>query len=122
MAPKPPSQLPRRLADLSTDTIEWLARLNRKELDNLIVLCRANDEQLSNFAALLDLSEGQRAKWDKLVGMREEEIEAVFAVATTVIRLRWVGIKGVWLIVTVASVIIAWSQVSAAISKWMTKQ
>jgi len=97
-------ELPRRLRDLELRTIEWLARLNEQERQNLVFIG--------------DLSEKERKRLERFLGLPDDEFQAGFQVVSTVTRLRWVGVKGFWLMSTVAAVLLLYSQISGFVSKY----
>ncbi len=95
--------LPRRLRDLEPRTIEWLARLNEQERQNLIFMG--------------DLTEKKRTRLDKFLALPDEEFQAGFQVVTAAVRIKWVLAKGFWIASSVAAVLLIYSQISNFVSK-----
>lgn len=91
------TEVPNRLRDLDPETILWLDRLDSKQRDALI------------WAGRLDLE--QRDRLDKFLDLDHDHFEAGFAVVKLWTRLRWLGSTSMWIILTVAGLLLAMAQI-----------
>ena len=89
--------VPIRLRDLDPETILWLDRLDSKQRDALIWAGRLNP--------------AQRERLDKFLDLDQDHFEAGFAVVKLWTRLRWLGSTSMWIILTVAGLLLALSQI-----------
>jgi len=96
-------ELPRRLRDLEPRTVEWLARLNEQERQNLIYLG--------------DLTEKKRTRLDDFLSLPDEEFKAGFQVVTAAVRIKWIVAKGFWIASSVAAFLLIYGQITGFFSK-----
>ncbi|BCH12093.1 hypothetical protein MesoLj131c_63510 [Mesorhizobium sp. 131-3-5] len=90
-------EVPSRLRDLDPETILWLDRLDSKQREALIWAGRLNPEQ--------------RDRLDEFLGLDEDHFAAGFAVVKLWTRLRWLGSTSMWIILTVAGLLLAITQI-----------
>ncbi|OBQ90044.1 hypothetical protein [Mesorhizobium sp. AA23] len=88
---------PQRLRELDPETILWLDRLDSKQREALI------------WAGRLDPL--RRERLDKFLDLDEDHFEAGFAVVQLWTRLRWLGSTSMWIILTVAGLLLALTQI-----------
>lgn len=91
------TQVPNRLRDLDPDTILWLDRLDSKQREALIWAGR--------------LEPWQRERLDLFLDLDKDHFEAGFAVVRLWTRMRWLGSTSMWIILTVAGLLLAMSQI-----------
>lgn len=89
--------VPNRLRDLDPETILWLDRLDSKQREALI------------WAGRLD--QHQRDRLDQFLDLDKDHFEAGFAVVRLWTRMRWLGSTSVWIVFTVAGLLLAMSQI-----------
>ncbi|MBZ9683188.1 hypothetical protein LB531_21250 [Mesorhizobium sp. CO1-1-2] len=89
--------VPQRLRELDPETILWLDRLDSKQREALIWAGRLNPAQRNRLDAFLDLD--------------QDHFEAGFAVVRLWTRLRWLGSTSMWIILTVAGLLLAVTQI-----------
>ncbi|MDG4853793.1 MULTISPECIES: hypothetical protein [unclassified Mesorhizobium] len=89
--------VPQRLRELDPETILWLDRLDSKQREALI------------WAGRLDPL--RRERLDKFLDLNEDHFEAGFAVVQLWTRLRWLGSTSMWIILTVAGLLLALTQI-----------
>lgn len=100
--------LPRRLRDLEPRTVEFLARLNEPERDNLV--------HMSN------MSVKKRERLEKFLSLPEEEFNAGFEIVTAAVRTKWILKKGFYIGSSVAAGLLIYSQITAFLVKKGTGQ
>ncbi|TIO66373.1 MAG: hypothetical protein E5X98_16315 [Mesorhizobium sp.] len=88
---------PQRLRELDPETILWLDRLDSKQREALI------------WAGRLDPL--RRERLDKFLDLDEDHFEAGFAVVQLWTRLRWLGSTSMWIILAVAGLLLALTQI-----------
>jgi hypothetical protein len=93
----PMTDMPNRLRDLDPDTILWLDRLDHRQREALV------------WAGRLDLH--QRDRLDQFLDLDRDHFEAGFAVVKLWTRMRWLGSTSMWIILTVAGLLLAMSQI-----------
>jgi hypothetical protein len=91
------TDVPNRLRDLDPDTILWLDRLDHTQREALIWAGR--------------LQPAQRDRLDKFLDLDRDQFEAGFAVVRLWTRMRWLGSTSVWIILTVAGLLLAMTQI-----------
>jgi hypothetical protein len=101
-------QLPRRLLDLEPRTVEWLARLNEEERQNLVYMG--------------DLPVKKRERLERFLSLPEEEFHAGFEIVTAAVRTKWILKKGFYIGSSVAAALLIYSQIMAFIAKRGTGQ
>ncbi|PBC01715.1 hypothetical protein [Mesorhizobium sp. WSM3860] len=89
--------VPQRLRELDPETILWLDRLDSKQREALIWAGRLKPEQRDRLDDFLDLD--------------EDHFQAGFAVVKLWTRLRWLGSTSMWIILTVAGLLLALTQI-----------
>jgi hypothetical protein len=90
-------EIPNRLRDLDHETILWLDRLDSKQREALIWAGR--------------LEPWQRERLDKFLDLDKDHFEAGFAVVKLWTRMRWLGSTSMWIILTVAALLLAMTQI-----------
>ncbi|MCA0032780.1 hypothetical protein [Mesorhizobium sp. B263B2A] len=90
-------EIPNRLRDLDANTILWLDRLDHDQREALI------------WAGKLDRH--QRDRLDKFLDLDKDHFEAGFAVVKLWTRIRWLGSTSMWIILTVAGLLLALTQI-----------
>lgn len=101
-----PNTIPVRLRDLDPNTILWLDRLDSKQREALV------------WAGNLD--EEQRERLDRFLELDAEHFDAGLAVIRLWIRLNWLSSTSMWIILTVAGLLLAVTQIMEQL-KWPTK-
>ena len=101
-----PPPIPNRLRDLDPNTILWLDRLDAKQREALM------------WAGHLDPE--QRDRLDKVLDLDEAHFKAGFAVVQLWTRLSWLSSTSMWIILTVAGLLLAVTQIMEQL-KWPTK-
>jgi hypothetical protein len=89
--------VPNRLRDLDPETILWLDRLDSKQREALIWAGR--------------LSPMQRDRLDEFLDLDQDHFDAGFAVVKLWTRLKWLGSTSMWIILTVAALLLAVTQI-----------
>lgn len=91
------NETPSRLRDLDPETILWLDRLDSQQRQALIWAGHLEPEQ--------------RERLDKFLALDRDHFEAGFAVVQLWTRLRWLGSTSMWIILTVAGLLLAVTQI-----------
>jgi len=91
------TEVPNRLRDLDPETILWLDRLDSKQREALIWAGRLETEQ--------------RTRLDRFLDLDRDHFEAGFAVVKLWTRLQWLGSTSMWIILTIAGVLLAMTQI-----------
>lgn len=91
------TDIPSRLVDLDPDTILWLDRLDHKQREALVWAGRLEPQQ--------------RARLDRFLDLDKDHFEAGFAVVRLWTRLRWLGSTSMWIILTVAGLLLTMAQI-----------
>jgi hypothetical protein len=96
-------RVPDRLRDLDPQTILWLDRLDSAQREALMWAGRLDAEQ--------------RDRLDMFLEMDKDHFEAGFAVVKLWTRLRWLSSTSMWIILTLAGLLLAITRVMDQL-KW----
>jgi hypothetical protein len=108
MSEEPP--VPLRLRDLDDETILWLDRLDSKQRESLIWCGHLTPEARSRLDQFLKLDVEKFTAGFKLV-------ELWTKISWVLGRLGWLGKTSVWIIITVASILVALTQIIEHLAK-----
>lgn len=89
--------VPQRLIDLDDKTILWLDHLDEAHREALMWVGQLDREQ--------------RDRLDKFLGLDKEQFDAAFSVVRLWTRLSWLSSTSVWIILTVAGLLLTVTQI-----------
>lgn len=70
-----------------------------------------NEEERRNLVRLMRLSDKEYDRLDKVLKLPDDEFEAGVYAMTSIVRVKWLAQRAMWIVGTAAAVVIAWRQI-----------